>query len=362
MQVGICLFHEQEDGSLLSRPFNFYVFPGAASRRRIVMDASTAHFHRSNNMDFNKWVLQGVPFLSRAEYDAEAEALLAEPQEPTPQARGPRVTLTREDDVAFMSTTMATVHAWLAEPWAEDGEPAELALPACNPFLRRALFEEVEGLRAGRPELQAESRALEGEPDSRKKQVVLRRLSAAAQRARAEAARAQQLASLTQRAGFLRVWRALCASGKPLVGHNLLYDLLFLHDHFEAPLPPSLAACKASLHARLPLVWDTKLLATRCGRFAETALGPLHAACVGGEPPSSVAVSFPPDFARYDGGEQAHEAGYDAHMTGVVLAALRRAELAPEAACNRLYLMRSLYGVPRRASNPSLAGAGQVCH
>ena len=88
MQVGICLFHEQEDGSLLSRPFNFYVFPGAASRRRIVMDASTAHFHRSNNMDFNKWVLQGVPFLSRAEYDAEAEALLAEPQEPTPQARG----------------------------------------------------------------------------------------------------------------------------------------------------------------------------------------------------------------------------------------------------------------------------------
>ena len=192
--------------------------------------------------------------------------------------------------------------------------------------------------------------------------MVLRRLSAAAQRARAEAARAQQLASLTQRAGFLRVWRALCASGKPLVGHNLLYDLLFLHDHFEAPLPPSLAACKASLHARLPLVWDTKLLATRCGRFAETALGPLHAACVGGEPPSPVAVSFPPDFARYDGGEQAHEAGYDAHMTGVVLAALRRAELAPEAACNRLYLMRSLYGVPRMASNPRLAGAGPVCH
>ena len=28
---------------------------------------------------------------------------------------------------------------------------------------------------------------------------------------------------------------------------------------------------------------------------------------------------------------QAHEAGYDAHMTGVVLASLRHAELAPEA-------------------------------
>ena len=40
------------------------------------------------------------------------------------------VTLTREDDVAFMSTTMATVHAWLAEPWAEDGEPASIAVIA----------------------------------------------------------------------------------------------------------------------------------------------------------------------------------------------------------------------------------------
>ena len=70
------------------------------------------------------------------------------------------------------------------------------------------------------------------------------------------------------------MWRALCASGKPLVGHNLLYDLLFLHDHFEGPLPPTLAACKATLHARLPLIWDTKLLATRCGRKPHRSSNP----------------------------------------------------------------------------------------
>ena len=34
-------------------------------------------------MDFNKWINQGAPYLSAAEYDAEAEALLAES---TPQA------------------------------------------------------------------------------------------------------------------------------------------------------------------------------------------------------------------------------------------------------------------------------------
>jgi hypothetical protein len=39
-------------------------------------------------------------------------------------------------------------------------------------------------------------------------------------------------------------------------------------------------------------------------------------------------------------------------MTGVVLAALRHAELAPEAVCNRLYLMRSLYGTPHTGLEP----------
>ena len=68
-------------------------------------------------MDFNKWINQGAPYLSAAEYDAEAEALLAES---TPQPR-PRVTLTRDDDVAFMSSAMATLHAWLAEPYAMQG-------------------------------------------------------------------------------------------------------------------------------------------------------------------------------------------------------------------------------------------------
>ena len=41
--------------------------------------------------------------------------------------------------------------------------------------------------------------------------------------------------------------------------------MLFLHAHFEAPLPAALRECKASLHALLPAIWDTKLLATRSG-------------------------------------------------------------------------------------------------
>ena len=132
MQVGICLFHEQPDGSYVSRPFNFYVFPGAKSRRRLVMDASTAHFHRANHMDFNKWVLEGVPYLSQAEYDAEAEAALAEaPGGAAAQPGRRKVALTRDGDKAFIAAALEQLQAWL-EQVGPSGEAAELALPACN--------------------------------------------------------------------------------------------------------------------------------------------------------------------------------------------------------------------------------------
>merc|ERR1711920_411286 len=63
MQVGLCLFHECAGGGLLARPFNFYVMPGAKSSARLVMHASTAHFHTENGMDFNKWIKTGVPYM-----------------------------------------------------------------------------------------------------------------------------------------------------------------------------------------------------------------------------------------------------------------------------------------------------------
>jgi hypothetical protein len=51
IQVGVALFHREGDGSLVARPFNFYVFPPAKSARgRLVMHSSTAEFHNTNHL------------------------------------------------------------------------------------------------------------------------------------------------------------------------------------------------------------------------------------------------------------------------------------------------------------------------
>lgn len=80
------------------------------------------------------------------------------------------------------------------------------------------------------------STAAEGPP---RHAVVAIRLNGEAKAEREAAKRKEKLQALKLRSGFLRVWKLLTAAKKPMVGHNCLYDLMFMYDHFEGPLPPT---------------------------------------------------------------------------------------------------------------------------
>jgi len=334
IQVGMCLYH-REEGKLVARPFNFYVLPDAKSAcARLTMHVSTAEFHKTNGLNFNTWLCQGIPFLSSAEFDALESKLDDDADEAAPASR---IELTRPADKQFVANALASIAAWLPGSSEGEGGMYELVLPECNAFLRKALFEL---LQQQYPELTAESRALPEAPEW-KKQLVIVRLSEEERAARKAERRAAKLEKLRERAGFLRVWRLLTAARKPIVGHNLTYDLLFLMSHFHrSPLPSTLAECKATLHELFPAVWDTKLVAMQSGRYADTVLAKLHEALV-----SSAGVSAVPlaaGFESYEGAERCHEAGYDAYLTGVAHAALVQLGHATAERCNLCYMMRSL--------------------
>ena len=334
IQVGVCLYH-REEGKLVARPFNFYVLPDAKSAcARLTMHVSTAEFHKTNGLNFNTWLCQGIPFLSSAEFDALESKLDDDADEAAPASR---IELTRPADKQFVANALASIAAWLPGSSEGEGGMYELVLPECNAFLRKALFEL---LQHQYPELTAESRALPEAPEW-KKQLVIVRLSADERAVRKAERRAAKLEKLRERAGFLRVWRLLTAARKPIVGHNLTYDLLFLLSHFHrSPLPSTLAEFKATVHELFPQVWDTKLVAMQSGRYADTMLAKLHEALV-----SSAGVSAVPlaaGFESYEGAERCHEAGYDAYLTGVAHAALVQLGHATAGRCNLCYMMRSL--------------------
>ena len=284
MQVGVSLFHRDTDGNLVARPYNFYVFPsGKSARSRLVMTADTAHFHNDNGMDFNKWIRSGVPFLSRVEFDAAEAAALEEPAfERRPVSQ--RLVLTRPDDKTFVADALGEIATWLAggagHPVDAEGtgasggeavdgratEHPELVLAACNGFRRRALFEAME---EAYPDLTTESRSL---PDDKYlKQVVVMRMTEADKEARRAEKRQQRLDRLQEQAGFLRVFNALRQANKPIVGHNLLYDLMFLLSHFSGPLPETMDGFKAAVRETFPGgIWDTKYCAVAAGCYPDT--------------------------------------------------------------------------------------------
>lgn len=60
--------------------------------------------------------------------------------------------------------------------------------------------------------------------------------------------------------GFTNVFRLLVNLRKPIIGHNLLTDLMIMYHRFENPLPKSYKKFKSEIHNLFPIIYDTKCL------------------------------------------------------------------------------------------------------
>ncbi|EOD31614.1 hypothetical protein EMIHUDRAFT_231577, partial [Emiliania huxleyi CCMP1516] len=291
--------------------------------RRVVLDCSTAEFLRGQGIDFNRWL------------DHSA---------------------------------MERVAAWVARArtqHASGAPPEPLTLPECNGFLRKCLYAAIEHAHPPAAHKWLVTESLEGEGGGNK--AVRLRVRPAEEAAaepfspamHAEAQVAEKLSKLRESEGFLRVWRALVAAKVPVLVHNGLFDLLFLHDALIGPLPAPCTQFKAAVHAALPEVWDTKLLADQSGAYSDTALKPLYEACsaeaaadAAGDPnrphqsppfPSGRLFALADGFAGWGAADRSHHAAFDALMTGAAFAMLRAKGFAPTRLKNVVRLARSVH-------------------
>ena len=101
--------------------------------------------------------------------------------------------------------------------------------------------------------------------------------------AHSAAAKQHQIDAINAAAGFSLVLEAMRGCGKPMVGHNVRFDLAFCLQQFVAPSPPSWKEFKALVEKWFPGgVYDTKYLAHQLlgvtGRqiITDTSLGGLY--------------------------------------------------------------------------------------
>jgi hypothetical protein len=192
LQVGLCLWERDSSSSSLSssnaahwvaRPFNFFVFPATAPagiNPIVRMETEAIEFNCRFDMDFNKWIRHGVPYVNAAEerrlhehyfgtaaeqkqaeswesspplavaaeeadaFPSPAPAAAASSAEPAPapapspapasKAKRAFVGTLNDADRECVRVACAAIDAWL--PTASK----ELQLPDCNSFLRAVLY------------------------------------------------------------------------------------------------------------------------------------------------------------------------------------------------------------------------------
>lgn len=123
--------------------------------------------------------------------------------------------------------------------------------------------------------------------------------------------------------GFTAFIDVMRKSGKPIVGHHCMLDLLYTYQTFHGPLPDSLPEFRKEMHEYMPIIFDTKhlmhALMEKDSRFKEhvtsqslEALYELfHTSMAQG--PAVVRLE-----EEEDGALACHTAAYDAFMTGEV--------------------------------------------
>mmetsp|Transcript_10878 Transcript_10878/g.16565 ORF Transcript_10878/g.16565 Transcript_10878/m.16565 type:complete len:565 (-) Transcript_10878:132-1826(-) len=355
IQFGLCMFHKSDDGFTAS-PYNFYLFPDFGGD--IVMSASSIAFLRKNNMNFSTWIEKGVTFAdSRGEEWALNKYC---PKEPA-QQRNP-IVLSSQSDIDFMERNMAALNKFISDVDAGDFFEFE----GCNSYLRRCIYDKVE-------------REIDGvvvKKGSDPNRLVAHRINPQDRLDHERKVKEQMEQDFFDTVGFRNVFKDIIASKKPVVGHNMLYDLMFAMRWLDSPLKETFDEFRLYTHDLFPLLYDTKYIESSgiAGPAqTETTLEQCyerHKKC------DSVRISVHEDCSEFDGeGTNYHNAGYDAFCTGCVfarqvyiadgtpkpVATVPNDSASPDSSlltlcANKVFMMWSLFNMDLNPQNP-----GGVC-
>nr|XP_046226714.1 poly(A)-specific ribonuclease PARN isoform X2 [Scatophagus argus] len=320
-QFGLCTFkYDSTKSKYIIKPFNFYIFPKPFNRTspdiKFICQSSSIDFLASQGFDFNKVFCDGIPYLNQ-----EEEAQLREQTEErrnqhangvgTPSyispssSKGPAHVPDEHKD--FINRVIEKVEGLFTN------SEKTLDLEPCTGFQRKLIYQTLnwkfpKGLHVETIETEKERyiqvSKVDEEERKRREQQKLER----------------EQEELNDAVGFSRVIHAISKSGKLVVGHNMLLDVMHTIHQFYCPLPEDLQDFKEVTMCVFPRLLDTKLMAST-QPFKElitnTSLAELEKQ-LKENPFKSPQVETAAGFPSYDTAqEQLHEAGYDAYITGL---------------------------------------------
>ncbi|XP_075002356.1 poly(A)-specific ribonuclease PNLDC1 isoform X2 [Calonectris borealis] len=303
-QLGLAIFSNENSNKYVVHSYNFFLFPSTLGVTDVefTLSASSIQFLSHYGFDYNKFLKDGIPYMNEVQEEILSQHLLAGSW---------KVSSALDRDV--LKKAIDEVTCWIAA--AEEEETMVLRdLSGYQMFevqlvLRQAL-QNVWTQPLGHKKVMVKKvspehrRLLENSPyDYCQKELIL--LSAR---------------------GFTNLFQTLVKAKKPLVGHNMLMDLMHLHDKFYRPLPESYEEFKRNIHNLFPVLIDTKTVTKsiwkKCPFPRVSNLLEVYAVlCSNLNPkdPTCPVIALASDCSRYAEKKSPHEAGYDAFLCGSVL-------------------------------------------
>jgi len=313
-QFGLAIFeHDTNTNTYFARNYNFYICPRsfASVDDRFVCQASSLEFLIRYNFDFNKFLYRGISYLNSEQEkalksDLSGGALLR------PIDRN--IPFQDEDKIRGICGDLA---AWVSK--SKEGDVLEVESGQVVTFVLhleiRRKFLCLWSFAVGDI-----FRVKMVSPEERKK----------FEQEESEKELAEQL--LDSMLGFTKVIRHISKSGKPIVGHNCLLDLLKIYNQFCNPLPPTYREFKREINKLFPVIFDTKHICHNIKKkisrihpelesvFSSSNLNLLHKVLVERDDKYNVLwspkVVHAENFKEYEELSNPHEAGYDAFLAG----------------------------------------------
>ncbi|XP_022101867.1 poly(A)-specific ribonuclease PARN-like [Acanthaster planci] len=332
MQFGVCAFKfEKENSRYLVYPFNFYVFPrpminSRKPDRRFLCQSSSMDFLASFNFDFNKVFRDGIPYLTKLQKESikehvkekhalhqqESSASQSSPGFISPPAKI-QVDIPPEQK-EFVEGVCKQV-----DDFVKNEHEHVLNLAPCNGFQRKLTFQSVKarhesGLMLASKTGEKGERYIEvtKATEEEKKLMMEKKLQA-------------DLDEVDDAAGFSQVIDLISSTGKPVIGHNMMLDVMHAIQHFSFSLPENLSEFKELVGCVFPKLIDTKVMAGT-QPFKEhiplTGLAELEKS-LSNDPFTKPTFVTAPGYPSYcSTNDQSHEAGYDAFITGSCFATM----------------------------------------
>uniref|UniRef100_A0A2K5VQZ8 Poly(A)-specific ribonuclease PARN n=1 Tax=Macaca fascicularis TaxID=9541 RepID=A0A2K5VQZ8_MACFA len=263
-QFGLCTFkYDYTDSKYITKSFNFYVFPKPFNRSspdvKFVCQSSSIDFLASQGFDFNKVFRNGIPYLNQE----EERQLREQYDEKRSQANGAGalsyvspntskcpVTIP-EDQKKFIDQVVEKI-----EDLLQSEENKNLDLEPCTGFQRKLIYQTLSWKYPKGIHVETL------ETEKKERYIVISKVDEEERKRREQQKHAKEQEELNDAVGFSRVIHAIANSGKLVIGHNMLLDVMHTVHQFYCPLPADLSEFKEMTTCVFPRLLDTKLMAS----------------------------------------------------------------------------------------------------